>query len=636
MAYRKVHEPASASSRGHASSPSGRYSSFAPARPTAAAETDPDIEAFQQDKFEAFGLKLGQKNGTITPEGLDRLGVLQAKMADFWDRRLHRAQGRESETGMPAPLKERVENFSGVAMDDVRVHHNSDKPAQLRALAYAQGPQIHLAPGQEGLLPHEAWHVVQQKQGRVIPTLRAPGLAINDDAGLEREADDFGARAARGGENALAPATRLQAGHPPPVIQGYFVYDGRPLRSMIPEIAALFQGTGGFAATLADYQAKQGAPREVYNFMNWFNRQYQQRGWRDEDVEKRGQDQLKVSVSEVIGNLIDGRYVAPNAQQAAVPEAASAATTADPTSATDTPATTAEAAATAATSSSAAAAAAAAGGSASSRKSRKRKTPSAAAAGDASAAPKVEPATSKAPPEALEALRARKHRKVWRLKKSQKELACWNWALNALGPEASVVNPRLFPDYLHGLLSAADKAKLGSDINRDLERRLKTLGAKLKKQKMTMKQLFDKPDPKGKELEKFRERQRDAIAEMGRIIVEANGFTLATHAPAEAEIVLQYKLSDGVSWEHWWIELLGGGDGPPVIIGTDSGRESVEVDDDEAHMTGGVPDMGFEVIRYQVTGLKAGHIKALQAIAAKYAAAAPAAAPAPSSSSSST
>ncbi|MCF5506000.1 DUF4157 domain-containing protein, partial [Pseudomonas syringae] len=64
-------------------------------------------------------------------------------------------------TGMPDPLKNGIEHLSGMNMDHVRVHFNSDKPAQLNAHAYAQGSQIHLAPGQEKHLPHEAWHVVQ-------------------------------------------------------------------------------------------------------------------------------------------------------------------------------------------------------------------------------------------------------------------------------------------------------------------------------------------------------------------------------------------------------------------------------------------------------------------------------------------
>lgn len=78
-------------------------------------------------------------------------------------------------------------------MDEVKVHHNSPKPAQLQADAYAQGTDIHLAPGQERHLPNEAWHVVQQKQGRVKPTMQMKGeVSINDDKSLENEADELG------------------------------------------------------------------------------------------------------------------------------------------------------------------------------------------------------------------------------------------------------------------------------------------------------------------------------------------------------------------------------------------------------------------------------------------------------------
>jgi hypothetical protein len=97
-------------------------------------------------------------------------------------------------TGLPDGLKSGVESLSGMPMDDVRVHYDSDAPARVAALAYAQGTDIHVATGQEQHLPHEAWHVVQQKQGRVRPTLDVGGVAINDDAGLEHEADVMGAR----------------------------------------------------------------------------------------------------------------------------------------------------------------------------------------------------------------------------------------------------------------------------------------------------------------------------------------------------------------------------------------------------------------------------------------------------------
>ena len=98
-------------------------------------------------------------------------------------------------TGMPDQLKSGIEGLSGYAMDDVKVHYNSAKPAAMQAHAYAQGTDIHIAPGQERHLPHEAWHVVQQKQGRVQATTQLKGEAINDDPGLEHEADVMGAKA---------------------------------------------------------------------------------------------------------------------------------------------------------------------------------------------------------------------------------------------------------------------------------------------------------------------------------------------------------------------------------------------------------------------------------------------------------
>ncbi len=98
-----------------------------------------------------------------------------------------------NKTGLPDDLKTGIENLSGYSMDDVRVHYNSGKPAQLQALAYTQGTDIHVAPGQEKHLPHEAWHVVQQKQGRVQPTMQLQGVNVNDNEGLEKEADVMGA-----------------------------------------------------------------------------------------------------------------------------------------------------------------------------------------------------------------------------------------------------------------------------------------------------------------------------------------------------------------------------------------------------------------------------------------------------------
>ncbi len=104
---------------------------------------------------------------------------------------------RSNRTGLPDNLKTGIENLSGYSMDDVRVHYNSPKPSQLKALAYTKGTEIHVGPGQEKHLPHEAWHVVQQKQGRVKPTIQAKGVVINNDPTLEREADEKGREALR-------------------------------------------------------------------------------------------------------------------------------------------------------------------------------------------------------------------------------------------------------------------------------------------------------------------------------------------------------------------------------------------------------------------------------------------------------
>ncbi|PTX64067.1 uncharacterized protein DUF4157 [Kordia periserrulae] len=104
-------------------------------------------------------------------------------------------QQKKNNTGLPDGLKSGIESLSGHSLDDVKVHYNSAKPAQLNAHAYAQGTNIHLASGQEKHLPHEAWHIVQQKQGRVRPTKTVNGAKINDNAGLEKEADVMGAKA---------------------------------------------------------------------------------------------------------------------------------------------------------------------------------------------------------------------------------------------------------------------------------------------------------------------------------------------------------------------------------------------------------------------------------------------------------
>ena len=98
---------------------------------------------------------------------------------------------------LPARLRQVLEQLSGYDLRDVRVYPGSPWPARLGARAFVFGSDIHLSPGAEDALEHEAWHVVQQKQGRVRPTSclqahRLGAVGLNDEEALEREADMMG------------------------------------------------------------------------------------------------------------------------------------------------------------------------------------------------------------------------------------------------------------------------------------------------------------------------------------------------------------------------------------------------------------------------------------------------------------
>jgi hypothetical protein len=132
-------------------------------------------------------------------EETEEEGMLQARLTDA---RASSGPGGAvggADSGMPARLRSGLEALSGMDLSGVRVHRDSARPDRLNALAYARGQDIHLGPGQERHLAHEAWHVVQQMQGRVGATGHLRGAAINDDPGLEREADVMGARALQAG-----------------------------------------------------------------------------------------------------------------------------------------------------------------------------------------------------------------------------------------------------------------------------------------------------------------------------------------------------------------------------------------------------------------------------------------------------
>ncbi|MEM9903572.1 MAG: DUF4157 domain-containing protein [Cyanobacteria bacterium P01_D01_bin.44] len=155
-----------------------------------------------------LGNQLGQ--GAVAPpnqplQGIGTKSVIQrvgkgrsASLKTGMTRMAKKSTSQAGKTGLPQPLKRNLEAMSSLDMGDVSVTHNSTEPAQIGAHAFTQGNNIYLGPGQDKQLPHEAWHVVQQKQGRVKPTIQARGWSLNDNPALEKEADTLGAKAAHG------------------------------------------------------------------------------------------------------------------------------------------------------------------------------------------------------------------------------------------------------------------------------------------------------------------------------------------------------------------------------------------------------------------------------------------------------
>ncbi len=130
---------------------------------------------------------------------------MQMKQAPMQKKEASSTGVSSSSASIPADVQSSMEQTLGADFSDVNIHQNSSKAPEVGALAYTQGKDIHFAPGEynpeskEGteLLGHELTHVVQQGQGRVKPTTQVQGVLVNDDAGLEQEADKMGQKAAQ-------------------------------------------------------------------------------------------------------------------------------------------------------------------------------------------------------------------------------------------------------------------------------------------------------------------------------------------------------------------------------------------------------------------------------------------------------
>lgn len=107
-------------------------------------------------------------------------------------------------TGMPGRLRAKMESALAADFSEVRIRKASKRALELRARAFTQGNEIHMAPGHwapetaqgQELLGHELGHVLQQRSGRVTATAQFVAMGLNDDPALEREAAALGARVA--------------------------------------------------------------------------------------------------------------------------------------------------------------------------------------------------------------------------------------------------------------------------------------------------------------------------------------------------------------------------------------------------------------------------------------------------------
>jgi len=193
---------------------------------------DSRSSTFQLKKFQEAAQESGRESGIsqLQTKSSNHTGTSRvAQLQGLSDTRTASAQPgliqkKENKTGIPDGLKAGMESVSGMSLNDVSVHRNSDKPAQLQAHAYAQGTDVHLAPGQEKHLPHELGHVVQQKQGRVAPTVQLKGqVPVNDSPSLEKEADTLGAKAKSLEASAEAGVAQLKGMEEEELVQGKFV-----------------------------------------------------------------------------------------------------------------------------------------------------------------------------------------------------------------------------------------------------------------------------------------------------------------------------------------------------------------------------------------------------------------------------
>jgi Domain of unknown function (DUF4157) len=165
-----------------------------------------NISVFPKDAVQESGISSEPESQKGTPDPSHQFGSysrLQRPASaghDFSSMNIFPNQA-ENRTGLPDQILQRMENAFGHDFSEVRTQETAE-PEKFEAQAFARGNELHFRPGafdphsQTGLsmIGHELAHVVQQRQGRA----RGAGSVVLEDAGLESEAEELGARAADG------------------------------------------------------------------------------------------------------------------------------------------------------------------------------------------------------------------------------------------------------------------------------------------------------------------------------------------------------------------------------------------------------------------------------------------------------
>ena len=136
-------------------------------RTTSVAHSDERLPGASSQRVQRSSAPVASPGSASGPDG----GLLDAGTA----RRIQRASGRGAP--LESSVRPDLESAFGTSFDNVSVHADSPLPAEVGAIAFTHGNDIHFAPGQyrpdtsSGLhtLSHELAHVVQQ--GDAAPTV---------------------------------------------------------------------------------------------------------------------------------------------------------------------------------------------------------------------------------------------------------------------------------------------------------------------------------------------------------------------------------------------------------------------------------------------------------------------------------